>query len=235
MKNKLRLITTLRKDLGCLFIGTLLTIFLIDFRLIDIPEKFVGGYKLGQIIYNLCLSYVSAFIFYFLVVHIKEQEDKKNLYPYLSKKVYKVIKNALELISELAKASNTTIANKYPTTSELDSMCKNVNLNTNAPLLSGRRNYPIWIQYFNYLIKKSNNATDKIFKKMQFLDTELVNMLAEIEDSDFFFIVDYMANKNEPIKDSDLTFLQSSISEYFELIIQLEKYADNKLANYKKN
>lgn len=159
----MQLITTLRKDLGLLFISALLTIFLIDYLLIDIPEKFAGGYKLGQFIYKLCLSYISAFIFYFLVVHIKQQKDKENLYPYLAKKVYKVIKSALELISELAKVSNTTITNKYPTTSELDSMCKNININANAPLLTGRRNYPIWIQYFNYLKKKSDNATEKIF------------------------------------------------------------------------
>lgn len=138
MTTKLKLIKSVRKDLGLIFIIALLTICVIDFLLIDIPELFNGGYKLGQIIYKLCLSYISAFIFYFLVVHIKQQKDKENLYSYVAKKVYMVIGSAWGLIAEISKASNITLAEKYPTKVELDIICKAINPNANAPLLLGK-------------------------------------------------------------------------------------------------
>jgi len=230
---KLKLIKSIRKDLGFIFIGTLLMVCIIDFLLIDIPELFYGGYKIGQIIYRICISYISAFIFYFLVVHIKQQRDKENLYSYVAQKTYMVIGTAWGLISEISKASNITLTEKYPSKEELDIICKSINPNAQAPLLLGRiGNYANWIQYFDFSKKRSNDATEKIFNKMPFLETELVNILARIEDNSHFMILAYLAN-SMPIKNQDITAFQSNISDYFELIKELEKYADRKLAHYK--
>lgn len=233
MKNKLHLITSIRKDIGLIFISALTAICLIDFLLADIPEKFTGGYQLGQIIYKLSMAYISAFIFYFLVVHIKQQKDKDNLYPYVAKKVQMVIENGFDLISVLAKASNNSIANKYPSTIELEAICKSINPNANAPLLlGGLGNYASWVQYFVYSKNRSNEETGKILNKMPFLEAELVNILAKIEDCSHFATVNLLASYM-PIKNKDLTNFQTSISEYFELIKQLEQYANKYLAKYK--
>lgn len=228
----LKLIKSIRKDLGFFFIGALLTVCIIDFWLSDIPELLSGGYKLGQIIYKLCMSYISAFIFYFLVVHIKQQKDKKNLYLYVSKKVHIVNSSASTLISELSRVSTITLTEKYPSKEELDKICKAINPHTNAPMVIGPRdNYANWIQYFDYFKKRSNDATEKIFNKMPFLDTELVNILGRIEDNDFFLVLDHFLY-DMPIG-QDITIFHYSLSSYFELIKELEKYADKKLFNYK--
>lgn len=214
--------------------GAILTICLIDFWLINIPELFKGAFELGQIIYKLSMSYTSAFIFYFLVVHVKQQKDKENLYSYVAQKVYMVIGCAWGIISEISKASNLTLKEKYPSKEELDIICKSINPNGNAPLLLGPigNNYANWIQYFDYSKNRSNNATEKVFKKMPFLETELVHILAKIEDNSHFMSVRNLAN-SMPIRNQDITAFQSSLSDYFELIKVLEKYADKKLTKYK--
>ena len=229
----LKLIKSIRKDLGFLFIGALLTVCIIDFWLSDIPELFSGGYKLGQIIYKLCMSYISAFIFYFLVVHIKQQKDKENLYLYVSKKVHIINSSASGLISAISKASNITLIEKFPSKEELDIICKLINPNTNAPLILGPRdNYANWIQYFNYSKKRSNDATEKVFRKMPFLETELVNILARIEDNDFFTVLPHFTY-DRPIGNQDITVFKQCLFSYFELIKELEKYAEKKLFKYK--
>ncbi len=91
MNTTLQLFKTLRKDITIIFILCIATITSIDFWLKNIPELFNGGGKIGDIIYKLCLSYISAFIFYFLVVHIKTQRDKANLYKYVTQKVDRII------------------------------------------------------------------------------------------------------------------------------------------------
>ncbi len=232
LKKTLILLKTLRKDITILFFICIATIICIDFWLKDIEELFIGGAKIGDIIYKLFMSYISAFIFYFLVIHIKAQKDKINLYTYVAKKVYMVIGSSWGLIQEISKAANVSIENKYPSQTELESICKAINPNSNAPLLLGNPyTYATWIQYLNFQKQRSNEATAKIFLKMPFLDTQLVKLLANIEDCTYFMGLKHL--ENTPIRNTDLTFQQNSLSKYLDLIKDLEKYADKKLKDYK--
>ncbi len=234
MGNSLQLFRTLRKDITILFFICIATIICIDFWFKNIPEFFNGAAKIGEIVEKLCLSYISAFIFYFLVVHIKAQKDKANIYNYATKKVYMVIGCCWGLIAELSKAASITLADKYPTEEELTAIFKSINPNSQAPLLlsANLTNYANWIQYFNYSKQRSNKATEKVFLKMPFLDTKLVNILAKIEDCPHFMVMESVVN-SMPILNSDLTAFQNSFSGYIKLIQELEAYADKKLKNYK--
>ena len=234
MKDKLILFRTLRKDITILFFICLATIICIDFWLINIPEKFTYGAKIGVIVEKLSLSYISAFIFYFLVVHIKTQKDKANIYTYVNKKVNMVIGSCIGLINELSKASNINLKEKYPNSEELTQIFLKINPNENAPLLLSATSsiYANWIQYFEYSKKRSNDATEKIFLKMPFLDTKLVNLLAKIDDCSHFMVIRNVVN-TMPIRNTDLTSFQNTFADYIELIKELEKYAEKKMKNYK--
>jgi hypothetical protein len=233
MKKTIQLLKTLRKDITILFIICLTTILSLDFWLKGIPEFFNGGAKIGDIIYKLCMSYISAYIFYFLVVHIKAQKDKANIYGYVTKKVYMVIGSCWGLIDTISKAANITLPNRYPNDEQLSTICKAINPNSNAPLTIGRLgNYANWIQYFDFQKQRSNLATEKIFSKMPFLDTKLVNLLAKIDDCFFFFVTESMV-QSMPIRNTDLTTLQKELAGYFDLIKELEIYTQEKLKDYK--
>lgn len=234
MKDKILLFRTLRKDITILFFISLTTIICIDFWLINITEKFTYGAKIGVIVEKLSLSYISAFIFYFLVVHIKTQKDKANIYTYVNIKVSIIIGSCIGLINELSKATNIDLKEKYPNMKELNLMFLNINPNKNAPLILNASSniYANWIQYFDYSKKRSSDATEKIFLKMPFLDTKLVNLLAKIDDCSHFMIIKGVVN-TMPIRNTDLTFLENTFADYIELIKILEKYTENKMKNYK--
>jgi hypothetical protein len=229
MKNKLsnnriiKNLISLRKDLFIIFIISMFTILLIDFWLINIPELFTGGEKLGQIIYKLCFAYISAFIFYFLVIHLKNQKDKENLNDYISKNLALVIGQGKSLISSLARASNITLLGSYPTNNELNNICNVINPNANAPLfLHNVNSNANWLQYFDYYKSRSNEATRKILSKLQFIDSVLVNKLAVIEDCSHFRDVSMFAHIK--ISNTNLTAFIQSLKNYFELIEDLENY-----------
>lgn len=228
---RLTLIKTLRKDIAFLFLICISTIICIDFWLKDIPEIFRGGAKIGDIVYKLCLSYTSAFIFYFLVVHIKAQKDKANLYHYVAKKVDMVIGSATGLITELANAANITLAGQYPTDAELTTICNTINPKSNSPLLLFNVNrHANWIEYFDNQKQRSNDATEKVFSKMPFLDTKLVDILARIEDCPHFMSIKYLLVL--PFNNQDLTNWKSTLAGYFALIEELDKYAKKKLKDF---
>jgi hypothetical protein len=226
-------LTSLRKDLLVLFIISLITIFIIDFWLINIPEIFKGGAILGKIFYKLSFSYVSAFIFYFLVVHLKNQNDKKNLYSYVAQLTIRIIEEAKGMLNKLSESSNITLESNYPSKSELNKICSKINPNNQAPLLLNRNGeYANWIQFFEYHKIRSNEASNKILSKLQFLDSELVTKLAKIEDCGHFYLVSNLV-KILPIKCDNLIILETDLFSYFEMIKDLEYYFDKKLKAYK--
>ncbi|MFA7116600.1 MAG: hypothetical protein WC140_05140 [Bacteroidales bacterium] len=223
-------IKTLRLDLVMIFIVAILSIFIIDFWLIDIPELFCGGAKILQILFRLCFAYVSAFVFYFLVVHLKNQKDKENLYSYISIKTIMIISQTKALSKEIAKTAGVTLKGNYPDKIELNYICKSINPNSNAPLLLGNSDKNAnWIQYFDYCKRQNNKVIDKILSKMQFVDSELVNQLAKIEDCISFNV----SMSPRHIGNKDLISFESLLEKYFELVKDLEKYYNKKLKDYK--
>ena len=64
---------TTRKDLKILLLIAIVAYFVIELWLKRYEELFDGGYEIGQFFSMLSISYISAFIFYFIVVHIKSR------------------------------------------------------------------------------------------------------------------------------------------------------------------
>jgi hypothetical protein len=230
MKN---LFSKLRIELVVLFSLALGYVIIRDLVLVNYGEIFKGGAELGIIVYNLCLSYASAFVFYFFVVYLKEQKDRNNLYGYIGQKTLMVIGSAKSLINSMAQATNTTLNGAFPTAQELTTLCTGINPNSSAPLVLGRvGNNANWIQYLVYFKLRSETAIARIFSKMQYLDSDFVKILSKIEDCSHFNTLPIIVG-TMPIGNTNMTAFQSELSNYFELIKELEVYYNEKLTKYK--
>ncbi len=58
---------------------SVVTIFLVEFILDDIPEIFDGGAKLGNIFVSVSLSYIAAYFFYIVTFIIPRKTERKNI------------------------------------------------------------------------------------------------------------------------------------------------------------
>lgn len=67
------------KLLFALFVFSLLAAFLIGVPLSKIPEAFKYGSEIGKIIYDISIGYVVSYIFFFLVVFLKDERDRNNI------------------------------------------------------------------------------------------------------------------------------------------------------------
>lgn len=226
----IKLIKALRRDLSTIFILALASILLIDFWLIGTSEIFPGGYKLGQIIYKVSLSYISAFIFYFLVVHMKQQKDKENLKSYIGQKARLVVLQYKTVIRDLLKGSGLPLESEYPKDSEIEAICIKINPHDQAPMLlyANSKMNANWAQYLAIHKERSDEAIKKIFTKMPFLDTILVNKLVNIEDCSYFLQIPWV-ERTMPIKNQDITFLSKEIIKYRDMIADLENYINKNL------
>ncbi len=233
MINLLDFIKTLRKDLSFLFILSIVTVCLIDFYLVSIPQIFYGGKVLGTIIEKLCLSYISAFIFYFLVVHIKQQNDKKNIYKYVALKSIAIIGYGQIIGRELSESAGVKMKNYYPDKNEILQICSRINPYSESPLylnLSGQK--ANWFQHFENYRRQSIETIQEIYAKMPFLDTRLVKHLSTIENSDFFSITKAIAPIPIQFKNENLLNFWQTIFNYLNDVKSFEEYYNSNIKHY---
>ena len=91
MKELYKYIKNIKRLLLILLLISFVGYFTIELWLNSYKEIFKGANKIGQFFSNLCISYISAFIFYFIVVHIKSEKDKENINEYVGIKVSEII------------------------------------------------------------------------------------------------------------------------------------------------
>lgn len=96
-------IFALRKDILILATISLLSILLIELWFVDIPAPNKYFHFLGGVYLKLCYSFFSAFIFYFLVVHLPKENRKFKSYRQISNKVHKINQYIYSLLDALLK------------------------------------------------------------------------------------------------------------------------------------
>lgn len=219
---------SVRKDLMSIFLCSVFVILLMDFWLINIPEIFSGAHKIGQLIYRICLSYVSAFIFYFFVVHIKQQKEKEILNIYISEKVSTIIHHAKGIVTSMSTSTNIILKEDYPTKAEMDKMCRIINpqavVSNFHIAIKKQRN---WFELFNYHVLSSKEVIKEIFIRIHYFDSELFLKLSNIEDTIFFYS---MSPKVLQCTNTSLINFKPLIEEYLELIKDLEIYSKKYLS-----
>lgn len=94
--------------------------------LANIPELFPGGARLGDLIYDLAIAYVGAFVFYLLVVRIPLRRDRENVYQHLEPLMTRIVQEADELMGTLHQAAGfeshrpNTLANVIETCAKIE-------------------------------------------------------------------------------------------------------------------
>jgi hypothetical protein len=234
MKDLIKIIKALRKDLSIIFLVALLSVFTIDFWLVNIPEFFHGGNVLGSIAEKLCLSYMSAFIFYFLVVHIKQYNDKKNIYSYVAIKSNLIIGHGQEIARDLALFSKVPLKGTYPNKDELMEMCSKIDpYSQTRLLLSFGGQTANWYQFFENNRIQTLEAINDIYAKMPFLDTKLVNQLSKIQDAHIFSLAQAMARFPVKAKNDSLLNFASIIFDHLNNIKQFQDYYIKNIEKHK--
>lgn len=233
LKRWFKYFTSVRIEINILLAVCLLNVVIIEFIFSNIPELFTGGTKITEIFERLCLSYISSYIFFFLVVHTKNQKDRENLYEYIAQKTYRIIGDAKNIIRTFTNKTNINIKkDEYPSLSDLQEMCKLINPYDQAPLILGQvGSYGTWLQYLNHFRIKTEENIAKIYLKMQFLDSDYLKLVIKIEDCTHFSAIKTLIDIK--INNTDLSSFANGLHQYFKCVKDLEEYAEQKFKDYK--
>lgn len=150
----------------------------------------------------------------------------------MATKSYGVIGDYKTQIQELKKEVNSTISDDYLSKEQIEDVFNMIDPKNNAPLLLGQfGSYANWIQYMSYHKDRTQKLIQKVFIKMPFLDSKLVQLLAEIDDCTHFRHIE--STLNLKFANNNMSAWAGSFYEYSIKCKELEEYNEKNLSKYK--
>jgi len=210
-----------------------ITIILNDFVFNETAEIISIGNELGSVLSNLSLAYISSYIFYLIVVVVKEKQDKRNVYISVCNLTDILLEHAFTIYNEVIESTgtDTTKFNKLTITKEeyfkLCEICNPRHTYKNKHFGSVfNPQYANVAQFLqNGTVYNANRYIDKILVFMPFLDTEFIALLNKLRDSQFFkkgaeTLITLTQGNIPDVKIGRFV----SMFEYLEIAREIEKY-----------
>jgi hypothetical protein len=235
MKQKILLFT--------LLIISILIVGLNDFILKDVPEISKLGDELGAILSNLSLAYISSYIFYIVVVEIKEARDKKNILRAVYHLTDDLVDNGYAIVSEIMGACKVGIADydkRTMTKEEYFRWCEKVDLKF---IPKNQFFGSIANPQYAYLTKFIYNSTvyhvdkkiTKLHEYMTFLDSDFLALLNKLQRSTFYQRDAFQLSQSSEIANiPGLTIGKNkAMYDYLEIVREIEQYNNKHHLKYK--
>ena len=204
--NRLR---TIRKDLVGLLIASILDIILVEFWLIDIPASNAFIFHLGQVVLRLCYSYVSAFTFYLLVVHLPKEKRKKNSSMAIRMKLLYITLQIDFLISQVYKDANKD-EREATFEVEIKECCKLVSAYSAVnSVMDSHLPIQDWYDFLEFKRKKIKQSINELYLLNESIDSDLFPEIANIDK----YVSLYMSFENDKFGNITLEFLSDALIE----------------------
>lgn len=208
-----------------LFLISLIASFLITFPLSKVPEIFEFGSELGKYVYDISIGYVVSYIFFFLVVFLKEENDKKHVNERVSLQCSSLIIEGYDLYSNVFNTAEQYKKHFPPTKEEIEFACKSINPFISPVGYNEKDNMP-WEWLLKHRRTENINHIEKI-KSLRYIESDLFGLLSRIEDCRLFYLASKMAFPKTPQNHfKDGTFMENDLFVYFSLIKELEDYVE---------
>lgn len=223
--------SSVRKSLRYLLLLSFFSYFIIELVLRNYPPLFLNASVVADFCSRLFVSYISAFIFYFIVVHIKSERDKENINEYTGHEVYSIITSGHLFIQPLMQVEEKKVRFKYMEEQELWDLFSSINrFEKIAPLSFKSGENADWIAWFEYLKESIERSINEIMINNHILDSELIKLIMRIKECPLFkqFYLLYDESWG-----TDLTPINKQMLFFLTNLKRLEEYANLHLKEYK--
>lgn len=234
-------ITTLRKDLLGILIIAISSIFLMDMWFKNIPAPCNFFIVFGNFWYTLAFSYIASFIFYFIVVHIPRQKEKKAIYSYIESFVKNIIETGLEIYTHMAQSVSMDIDVMNISNEQIIQLCKVVNPQNDSPVLyemSVSSRHLNWIEYLQYQYNRIKDFASTILLQTPFLDLDLISYIIKIESHNIYepkhINLQLILINSGRFGNKDFTNgYENSFISFYKLLCETQEYFHNEILKYK--
>jgi hypothetical protein len=216
---------TKQKLLFGLFCLSLISSLLIVAPLSRIPEKFEYGSELGKFVYDISIGYIISYIFYYLVVFLKNERDRQNVNYRASLQTSFIVIEGYNLYVDTMRYYNKTKTLFPPNFVDVHKACLNIDPFESPLITTGINSVSLsWKVYLQSFRQRNLEFVSKVIS-LPYIDSELFGLLIKFEDCKLFFEAErriFTSHKTDTFYDG--TFMEDGLKQYFDLISDLEKF-----------
>ncbi len=218
-----------------LFLTSVISIILIKFVFVNTKELWQYGFEFGEIVYDLSIGYIVSYVFYYLVVFLKDVQDKKNVNLRVSSQAALIVIYGYDIYRYLLQSGNNSKNIEiHIGIKQLGKICEAVDPFI-CPLKINNGINMTWFELLKRQKKEFEVSLKKIHQLLPYLDSELVGIIVRIEDSQLFYSLDYQILPVDRQTSSwkDLKNFEAAFVEFFMIILDLETYCNKYFSEYK--
>lgn len=219
-----RLVRTAQPEANALAAASSVALLVKIFLFNRISEVFPGTYQAGLLVEAVLGSLVASYVFYLLVVHLKERQDKTVLYPFIKKHSSRIVGECSGQLVEISKKSAIPVM--LNDLSRLTEAFSKIPPYSDAPLIINQSlKYANWFQYFDFHNSRTKESIRRLLDQLPYLEAKLVSLVSAIDDCAHFWVV--AASLNTPSSNPDLQVWADPFTNYCQLCRELEAYLDD--------
>ncbi len=203
----------------------------------------------NRLIEVLSLAYVTSFIFYLIVVRLKENETQQVILPFIADHTYVLMNNLLFFLFSMRDAAglkyekfDTSIYNRdfklFLSDDELKKACEDINPNELTDENLGTNRFTVIPHFYGKMIHyalRMDYFLDMLLSRSFFMDPELIKILTDIKASGYHYrMTSYSRDSvlTATHRHNHLRVFNQSFRHYFNIFKQLEEYSDKHLKKH---
>lgn len=222
------------KTLFVLFCVAFSASILIVFPLSKIPEWFEFGSEIGKLVYDISIGYIVSYIFFYLVVFLKEENDKKQINNRVSLQASHIILNGYSLFGSSFHNLHVIKKKFPPTLQKVKEACLQIDpFKSPVTLVDPMGSRPTTWQWVLRNHREENLKHIEKIKSLPYIDSKLLGILTNIEDCKLYYEATnriFPTHKVEHFKDG--SFMDQALYDYFQLINELEIYVEQNFKEF---
>lgn len=218
---------SLRKELRYLFILTFTSVILSQLIFENIEAMNSFQYNFGVIYIKLCYSYISAFIFYYLVVYAPKERKRAKAFRFINNKIHRVNNMINGVLTVIIHETDDTIKSfEKLKLSEFNDYCSKIDASKK-------------VYFHNTATVLHNNYYEFLEYKMSILKTEVQQLMVlnELISDDMFLNLNNMNDILSQMFDDYKLFVGKDLTRYshslFDLNFERMELWENFQNNYR--
>lgn len=206
----------------CVFL--LIGLIFVDFHFDGLSESTES--KLEYFLETISLSYLAAYVFYFVNVHLVERQERKAIMPFVARNVLSIIVNNRSVLNCL-KNNSKLPGDYFPDKADYKELLMNVDPKSSPPFYYKDKT---WTYFLRIRQESTRELIERIFLSGKHVDDELRAILLDISTS-LFLKEDYAFFSDDFDKPS-LDGYQTVFANHFENIRLLKDFYAKHLKSY---
>lgn len=226
MRRFLKILKSVSPTISFVFIISAIYSILYQIVFLQIKEIFPYANEFGIIAFNLSLALIASTIFYFIVIHLNEYDNKRKAISIVSNKVQRLINIEKRITEEISKKSQAQLSREDYSKEIFEKLLSNITAEDIAPSLFFADKKEInWLEFLFYFVNDTQIIIKEIYQFMPYSELDLLIILDEIENCKYveFFKIFQKATFTYP----NLSVIGGFYLSYTKLISKLIAYLIN--------